>query len=713
VPVDPALRATLGIFLTEAGTIRQRATRALLEIERPEASASAVNEAAVELARGLHTLKGNAATFGLDRMAELMHRVEDQVVASRAAGGRMDARVADVVLTSLDRFVAGLELLIRDTDAEPELDDAFALLDRLAGGDGSASDASSGGSAAGQSGPEGAAPAVPMPVDEGFEEIGSWRVDEKTVGFLMSDTERLRELALRLDERTAQLDAAIASLARLRIPGEAFEHARTQLAFLRRTLGHDSEEVEEIVSSLEEGVRAICTLPVSTVLEPLRRLVRDHGRHSGKRAALSVVGGELSIDRRQLEALRGPLVQLVRNSLDHGIEMPAVRDAAGKHSEGAIVIRLEQQGNLLFVEVSDDGAGIDQDRVREVAVRRGIATPEAVAAMERRELYELLFRSGFSTSTEVTETSGRGVGLDIVREEIRALGGQLDVLSEPGQGTRFVLGLPAELGSSPTLVLRAGDVLLGVPMAVVETVLVPKVIKVRMSAGQAMLEHRDRLLRIKDLGTLLGLRHVAGIAPGQSLVIVQSQGQHAAIAVDELVGDRDLVIRPLPDDLRNMRSYLGAATLARGEVLLVLRPDWLAEQQEKQPERARGRRVLVVDDSITARAMHRTALESGGMVVHTASSAESALEKLGTGRYDAIVCDLRMEGMDGLELVRTIRGTHRTRDVPVVLVTVEDDEATARLAAEAGADAYLPKRSCATGRLLSEVEKLLARRRTA
>jgi chemotaxis protein histidine kinase CheA len=711
VSVDPLIRPLLPTFRSEAETIQQRVTRALLELERTDIGAADMDPAATEVTRGLHTLKGTAATFGLARMSELMHALEDLLGQRRElAGGTIEPDVADAMLKVLDIFVEALRHLIRDADAEPDLHKAFELIERATRGDPGATTSGNLATTTGSTTSATGDVAAPMDVQE---EIGSWRVDEKNVGFLLADTERLREMALRIDERISEIDATLGTVAQAKGAGALLESVRTQLGSVRRALAHDLEEIGDVVASMEDGLRAICTLPVATILEPLRRLVRDYCRQSGKRATLSIVGGELSLDRRQLESLRGPLVQLVRNAVDHGIEAPDARDSAGKFEQGAITIRVEQQGNVLFVEVADDGRGIDVDAVCAEALRRGLIREEEIPGMERREVYELLFSSGLSTASAVTEASGRGVGLDIVREQLRTLRGQIDVLSEAGQGTRFVITIPAELGSSPTLVLRVGEALLGLPMVVVESVVLAKSVGPRLVDGPTVLEHRERKLPVQDLGALLALRSPTALGRGQTVMVVQSQGKHAAVAVDEIVADRELVIRPLPEELRRLRAYQGVATLGRGEVLLILRPDWLVDQQERRLETGRVRKVLVADDSITARAMHRTALESGGFVVHTAASGAQALEALEAAPYDALVCDLHMEGLDGLDVLRALRQRDRTRGLPVILVTVDDDDATSRAAFAAGADSFLPKRACAAGRLLAEVEAVMARRKSA
>jgi chemotaxis protein histidine kinase CheA len=486
--------------------------------------------------------------------------------------------------------------------------------------------------------------------------------------------------------------------------------ARTLLSGVGRAIISDGAETADVVDALEEGLKAITTRPVRTILEPLQRMVRDLSRQLGKEARLSVVGAEVSLDRRLLEKLNGALVHLLRNAVDHGLESPADRERAGKHHEGALTLRIEQQGNLLFLEASDDGRGIDVKGVRQAAESRGVATPEELARMNDNQIRDLIFRPGFSTRTDVTDTSGRGVGLDAVRAAVETLQGRIEVASTLGQGTRFMLTLPVELGSSPVLVVRVFDQMMGLPMLAVEATQLTRMDSqaLRITRRGAQLEHQGQLIPVVDLGARLGLRTAALPSGGQPLMVIHSGGKRVALAVDAVVGDRDLVIRPLPAEVREVPAYQGAATLSRGELMLILRPNWLVEQTPTTTAAPQSRRALVVDDSLTARALHRAMLEAGGFTVHLASNGERALERLQTDSYDVIICDLEMEEMDGETFIRKLRERPETRELPVILVSTH--EAGRERGRAAGADGFLSKRDCASGRLLAEVLDVMSRR---
>lgn len=691
--IDPLLAQPLAMFVLEAEGYARAANECLLALERGEGDLVKRHQ---QLARLLHTLKGTSATFGLDGLAEAAHRMESAVAPSRESGSPIPAPLADALLQCFDGFVATVRACVAGRE-EPEFPQA--LLDALV--DHQASRAAT----------------IPPPPTLDSEpggdtsELASWPVNAGDIAAFTREIEHLRDLHLRIDTRAREL-ARILDSADALLAAPPLRPLRARLDELGRGLAIDGEETFELIAALEDGIKRICTLPVRTVLDPLHRAVRDLCRATGRRARLSIVGGDAVLDRRLLDALRGPLVQLVRNAVDHGVEAPEARRAANKDPEAQLVITVEQQGNLVFIEVADDGAGIDRAALGAAAVARGVVTRERLAAMSAPEIDRLVFVPGLSTRTEVTEVSGRGVGLDVVLGEIRNLDGWIDVQTTPGQGTRFSIHMPMEIGSSWLLVVTAVAGTYGVPLTAVEVVVAAREDALRVGRRHMSLEYLESLIPIVDLGWLLGQRERKAPAPGQPLLIVQAEGRRIALAVDQILSEQDLVVRALPPELRGLPQWQGAATLARGDFLLVLRPEWMVDQ-DTRAEPVVTRRVLVVDDSVTARALHRSVLESGGYTVHAVGSGEQALEQLGEATYDIAISDVTMTPgeLDGLELLTRIRATPTLAQLPVILVSVSESRELRARALALGADAYLTKRDCASGRLLGEVAAVLSRRR--
>jgi two-component system, chemotaxis family, sensor kinase CheA len=695
---DPMILALLDGFAAEAREISQRVTGTILALENPSGSEADRRKQYDDLARGLHTLKGNASTFGFPHLADLAHRMEDVIAVLRPELAAIPDDVTDVLLRAVDVFMA--KLAVRATGEDPALAE---LAEALAQHGGGSSKPRRGGIV--ERTLAAATPAEPI----AERAIEDWRIGPRHIEMLMREVERLRELRLRLDEQRREVEKALRGLEHKTTIDASF--ARGTLTSISRVLGVESEEANDIVDGLEQELKSIATLPMYSVLDPLQRAVRDLCRSLGKEARLAIVGAEISLDRRLLESLKGPLLHLVRNAVDHGIEFSNARVAAGKHREGSISIRIERTGNLVVIEVEDDGAGMDLARIRETAIARNVLSADDAAALDERDVYQLVFRPAFSTRTEITETSGRGVGLDVVRAAVQALGGHVELHTTLGSGSRFVLSLPAALGATPVLVVRVDEQTLGIPMVAIESIRMAKPEHVQIGRTTARFEHAGHLLPLYELGAILSLRAAAPVAPdGKPILILASRGTRIALAVDELIGDRELVVRPLPSELHDL-PYQGAAIHARGDLLLVLQPEFLVDGRAAATSPVDAmRRALVVDDSLTARALHRTILESGGYQVHSVGSARQALDHLRHAFYDVVIADVMMPDIDGLEMTAMLRARPETRDLPLILVSAHDTQPERERGLAAGADSFVSKKDCISGRLLGEVATVIARR---
>ncbi len=697
------MREIVKDFSTEARALHGKITLDLLAVEDGEHDAR-MAAAYERVARGLHTLKGTAATLGLQDESNLVHRVEDVVLEGRDGQRALGTDLLGVVLEALDQFTARVDAHAAD-EVLVALDDVLA---RLVG-----SEASEPSPPAASAAPTDEQPLAVAPLEEATQEASAaerepasgqsleqeWRVDASKVRSFSADVERLRQVRLRLVERHREIVSVQQQL-----------HASSgTLSAAGQALRRDAEDIAAIVEGLEDTLTALATLPLRTIVEPMHRSVRDLARNTGKRARLRIVGDELRIDRVVLDALRGPLVHLIRNAVDHGIEAPEVRDGRGKDGEGLIVLRAELQGNALFVEVADDGEGLRLDKIRRRAVELGLLGRDD--DMSPNQLQQFIFKPGFSTAESITSTSGRGVGLDVVQDEVGALKGVIEVQSTAGKGTRFLLTLPVALGGTSVLIARLGEHRLGIPTTSVESVVRARRSELTIGRNRMRMEYQDEALTVVDLGDLMGLRQPLVPKDGHHILVIAARGERTALVVDEVIADADLVIHPLPDGLDPHQAYQGAATLADGQHLLVLRPRFMVQSSTRRQTAVSGtRQVLVVDDSISARALHRTVLEAGGFSVHTASGGLAALQQLDVTAYDAVISDIHMDDLDGLTLTARIRDKKETRHLPVILVTGNVDDDVRLAATNVRADALLSKSECAAGNLLAAVQKAISRK---
>jgi two-component system chemotaxis sensor kinase CheA len=434
------------------------------------------------------------------------------------------------------------------------------------------------------------------------------------------------------------------------------------------------------------------------------------------------------LDKRVLEQIKDPLIHMLRNAIDHGIEPPEQRVALGKPRSGTITLTAEQLGKDVVICVSDDGAGLDLDAIRQAIMRHGLDAQ----ALSETELVEIIFKVGISTSPIITDISGRGVGLDVVRRNVEALHGRIDVDWTPGEGAAFTLTLPLRLTSSHGLLLRASNQLFAIPLNAIERILYISPQEIAPLGGQDTIRYNGRPLTLVRLNDVLELPHTdgqrdsVGLSKGKArilVVILAAAERRMAFAVDELVGEQEIVIKGLGKQLTRVGGIAGAAVMGSGEVVLILnvadlirlamrgkRRSVLDARPETAPsgETRAQRRILIVDDSITTRTLEKNILEAAGYTVQLAIDGHEALSAIATGGMpDLIVSDIVMPRIDGFELTRRIKDDPNTVNVPVILVTSLGSSEDKARGIEAGADAYIVKSSFDQNNLLETIEQLI------
>jgi two-component system chemotaxis sensor kinase CheA len=574
------------------------------------------------------------------------------------------------------------------------------------------------------------AAAPPLPAAAGPSD--TLRISTAKLDELFFEAEELVALKLLADQRAADLREVLARIEtgeKQRANGadgaETLLHEMTPpLRSLMAALDQDRHTTAGLVDRLLEDAKKLLMLPFSTLLALFPKLVRDLSHDQGKEVDLLVRGTEVEVDKRILEELKDPLIHLLRNGIDHGIEMPEARARANKRARGTITIAVSPvQGNKVEICVSDDGAGIDPEAVKASALRSGIVTAEQASQLSQADAIALIFRPELSTSAILTEISGRGLGLAIVKEKVDRLSGRIDIETRPGAGTSFRLTVPLTLATFKGILVEAGGQILAVPTASAEHVcrLRPEdLLTVENREGLRIAGRAVAMVRLDDVLELPRQEN----SPLPQVIILSDGMQQIAFRVDAVLGEQEILLKRLRPPLARVRNIAGATVLGSGKVVPVLnaadllksavrlRPRGAPAAESAAAPAGKGtvrapRSILVVEDSITARMLIKGILESAGYRVKTAVDGLDAWTALKTEDFDLLVTDVEMPRMNGFELTARLRADKRLGDMPVVLVTALASREDRQQGVEAGANAYLVKSSFDQTNLLQVVGRLL------
>ncbi|HMF90778.1 MAG TPA: response regulator [Candidatus Angelobacter sp.] len=496
----------------------------------------------------------------------------------------------------------------------------------------------------------------------------------------------------------------------------------TQLDGFVRRVDSDIDEFTKLAHRLQDEITQARMVPIGNLYTRLARTARDAAKAAGKKVELTFAGAETELDNNIIQQISDPLIHLVRNAAAHGLEREEERYHSGKTDHGNIAVRAYHRGNHIYIEVEDDGRGIDFDKVRKTALESGLATAEDVDDLTQRELLDMLFRPGFSTAPRMTELAGRGVGLDVVRSNLALLNGEIEVETEKSRGTRFTLKVPLTLIISQALFVRCGKTMFALPLAFVEEIRRLKVSDMEEVGGKLMTKIRDQITEVVRLDTAMGLEEFQPINTYFRLVIVNVAGRQVGIVVEDVVRKDEIVIKNLGEYLRNLKLFPGATIAPDGSLILLIDVNRLVagEAIEHRPlmtsataarvfapgaeAAARGsipqaaidfvaeeKVVVLVDDSISVRKFVGRMLEKAGYRVRLASDGLEALEIVSQMRCNLIVTDLEMPRTNGYELLAHLRQDEKTRGIPVMVVTSRAGAKHRERAMKEGAVAFMTK----------------------
>jgi len=492
-----------------------------------------------------------------------------------------------------------------------------------------------------------------------------------------------------------------------------------RLSGLSRSSERGQRLMGTLVDSLLRETKQLLLRPFSSITESLPRVVRDLCRQNGKDAAFTVLGADIEIDRRILQDIKDPLLHLVRNSVDHGIEKPELRTRAGKATQGSITIAIEQKSaNKVEILVSDDGAGIDAQSVRAAVVKSGLAGAETMQGMSEHEVLSFIYQSGISTSPIVTDISGRGLGMAIVREKVEKLGGGITLETRPGGGTTFRILLPLTLSTVRGVLVRVGEQQYIIPETFIEQVVLTRAEDIQT------VENRATVILGNKAASYVRLRDVLALPPdadgeteieSRPMVVLAVADRRVAFQVDEVVGEQEVMVKGLGPQLARLRNVGGAAVLATGKLVPILNAADLMKtavtkaappsRQSMEGIAPRRLSILVADDSITARTLIKNILEAAGYSVRTAVDGAEALAALRQGTFDLLVSDVDMPRLNGFELTAKIRADKTLAEIPVVLVTALESPRDRERGIDVGASAYIVKSNFEQSNLLEVVRR--------
>ncbi|MSR41823.1 MAG: hybrid sensor histidine kinase/response regulator [Phycisphaerales bacterium] len=707
------------LFELFRGEAEQHAATLSADLVKLEQSASPAD---IEpLMRAAHSIKGAAKVIGLDRAVDLAHAMEDALVAMQQGREIPTAERIDQLLRATD-LLASLAAISESelaawTAANTPVVAALAasLLQPIARG-----------AVAAPTTQRSLSAPLAVPKPEPRERTSAVRVTAEKLdrllqlaGETMLESRRLEVVRRQSQSMKSRVIELEDELDRLRTWMRQNGIDANVLAPLRKITSRTRNEVVGHIASVDESIRrgeetatslyhevlSSRMRPFADVTGALPRTVRDIARQLGKEVRLEVIGESVQVDRDILARLEAPLNHLLRNALDHGLEMPDERRAAGKSESSLLRVEALHHAGMLRIRVSDDGRGIHSEMIRESVVRKALASSEMVAEMSNQEVLEFLFLPGFSTAAQVTDLSGRGVGLDVVQSTMREVGGRVRVESAPGTGTVFELELPITVSVIRALLAEVSGETFAFPLARIERVVQLHSDALTTVEGRLQFSLDDRSVGLVDAATLFELGAIE-VRDSVSVVVLGGDDWYGFL-VDKFVGEEDLVVRTLDSRLGKVAHVSAAAIREDGDPALIVDcEDILSSMRQQLTEgrpsaskrraiaassSVRRKRVLVVDDSATVREVERQLLVRLGYEVDTANDGADGFHALRDGGYDLLVSDVDMPRMTGIELTRAVRLEPTLTRLPIIIVSYKDREEDRLAGMNAGANAYLTK----------------------
>lgn len=701
-------------FVEEAKEHLGRLSAGLSELEQGHVDTERINT----LFRSAHTLKGSSRMLKLEPITQLTHSLEDLLSALRDQQLTLTPMMTSLLFQGMDALSDQIDELTQSGQVSALSSRTAQLCRQLSAiAEGQKLDTFAEHPVAtveSQEQPESSSQAVLHSSDTVRVKLNKLEELLKLMGELVSSHAGMRELAVTAKQLEQQYSP--------QLPGD--DSIRMQ-----QFSGELSERVlsqEQLMQELHDKALQMRMLPLAIVFDPAARLVREMARSLGKQVECRIYGSEIELDRQMIDQLTDPIIHLLRNALDHGIERPQVRLQQGKTAQGRLELHARQDAGWVVLDVRDDGAGLSLSAIRDKALKKGIVSSEQLAEMSEQQVSDLIFEPGFSTSPLVTEFSGRGVGMDVVKRTIvDGLQGVISMQSSAQQGTCISLRLPLSLAVMRVLLVRAGQQVLGfTAQYVTELLRVSPSNLIRVAERNAVII-RNEFVPIVSLLDLLNLpaeeaakKSLRRTRDDLLLLVVRVHTEKLALIVDELLDERDLVIKQLPAHLSMNALISGMVRTGQNELVSLIHVPYILDlarkirqptesQRNQSAQEKPKKRILVVDDSLNTREIERDVLEAWGYQVTLAEHGQEGLDKAIAEEFDAVLTDVEMPVMDGFTLTERLREHERYRERPIIIITSREKESDRRRGIEVGADAYIVKGTFDQNSLVDTLKVLL------
>lgn len=701
-------------YKVEAAEHVQKISDGLIRLEKEPGN----RELLETMMREAHSIKGSSTMMGFKRVADIAHKMEDGLEGALKGEIELEKRHFDQLFKCLDAILPLLEDKMTWDDSGVAYPYVKELCDETERVFQSKSDEKAAPPVAGASGKDQVivdqVRVAPVNVEAATStaavDVDSIRVDLNEIDMLVNFSGELLISKIRLKQVAKNMIDKV----------EAEKNNYLHLIPNTNDLGRVVSLIDLATSNIQLRLMNLRLLPVSYLFRQFPRAIRDLAVEKGKEVNFSITGDDTKLDKAILDDMKDPLMHLLRNAVDHGIEAPSVRSAKNKPACGQLSLSAYQRGSQVVIEVSDDGQGIDINAVKEKAVSRGIVAGDKIDEMGNEQIYQLLFMPGFSTKDEVTDISGRGVGLDVVRERVAKFKGMVEVAPNNGAGTKFIIKLPLTLAITESLLVSAGTEEFAIPIdTVIETLRISNS-DIRTIESKEVVTVRNHIIPLVRLTDIFSIPS-KGISERRfnSIVVVQSVEKRLAILVDTIIGRQEIVSKSLGSPLKKVKNIAGATILGSGKIVLLLDVPSILDSAEgviiKRPrldvappvKTKKRKTILLAEDTLSTATLEKNILESVGYSVVIARDGAEALDRASHERFDLVITDILMPRLDGFGLIEHLRKDKIYKDIPIIVVTTRESDVEKKRGLDLGADAYLLKSEFTSEGLLDTIERLL------